>query len=187
MKFDDVLGDGRLWAVRYDGMKDNILFCTFHDWVDIDWLEQFFTEHIADLRRYFRITEVNDAIIDTITDATRLQALILDLSPEADLDLLFRPLDNNRTAEMLLGKEKAKGERTSGHPSWLRLYALKVEPQIYIITGGAIKLTYKMEDRQHTLKELERLEVVRNFLIEKGVADLDGMIDLKKEEYDKSN
>lgn len=37
MKFDDVLGDGRLWAVRYDGMQDIILFCTFHDWVDIDW------------------------------------------------------------------------------------------------------------------------------------------------------
>ena len=44
-----------------------------------------------------------------------------------------------------------------------------------------------MEDRQHTLKELKQLEVVRNFLIEKGVADLDGMIDLNTEEYDKSN
>lgn len=181
MKFDDVLGDGRLWAVEYEGMQDNILFCTFRNWMDIDWLKLFFTEHLNDLRSYFRITNIDEAIYDTLSDAAKLQAVILDISPEADLDALFRPLDNNRTSEMLLGKEKAKGAKNVTHASWLRLYALKLEPQTYLITGGAIKLTHKMEERRHTMEELEKLETVRNYLIEKGVSDLDGLIDLNKE------
>lgn len=167
-----------MWAVKYDEMQDNILYHTFHDWLDLEWLESFFTENAADLQRYFKITNIEDAIFDTMSDATRLQALILDLSPEANLDKLFRPLENNRTAEIVLGKEKAKGFRISGHPSWLRLYALKLEPETYVITGGAIKLTHTMGERQHTLMELQKMENVRNFLITEGVSDLDGMYDL---------
>ncbi len=184
MKFDRITDDGRLWSARYDGMQDNILYHTFHNWLDLEWLEQFFLEHAADLRQYFRIVNIDDAIFDTLSDAVRMQSLILDISPDADLDSIFKPLHNSRTAEMLLGKEKAKGFRTSGHPSWLRLYAIKLEPQTYVITGGAIKLTYTMNERQHTLKELNRMEMVRNFLIENGVVDLDGIFDLSTHNND---
>lgn len=178
MTFDEITSNGHLWAVKYDGMQDNILYHTFNNWLDLDWLKEFFTEHSTDLWQYFRIVNIDDAIFDTMSDAIRLQSLILDISSDSNLDSLFRPLQNNRTAEMLLGKEKAKGFSSYGHPSWLRLYALKLEPQIYIITGGAIKLTYTMNERQHTLLELNNMEKVRNFLIEKGVADFDGLIDL---------
>ena len=178
MEFDEITTDGCLWAVRYDGMQDNILFHTFNNWLDLEWLERFFSLNASDLLKNFNIINLDEAIFDTFSDAIRLQSVILDLSPDAELDNLFRPLDNNRTAEMLLSKEKAKGFRTSNHPSWLRLYALKLEPHIYIITGGAIKLTHTMNERQHTINELQKMEMVRNFLIDNGVADLDGLIDL---------
>lgn len=187
MIFDEITADGRLWATRYDGMQDNILFDTFHNWLDIDWLGNFFAEHAADLWKYFNIIDLNKAIFDTFSDAVRLQSIILDLSPDADLDALFKPLNNSRTAEMLLGKEKAKGFRKADHPSWLRLYAIKLEPQAYLITGGAIKLTHTMNERQHTLNELQKLEQVRIFLIENGVVDLEGMIDYKNESDGKGN
>ena len=73
----------------------------------------------------------------------------MDISPEADLDKLFRPLNNNRTSEMLLGKEKTRlKERIRHHPSWLRIYALKLTSGIYIITGGAInnRRSYQTDD-----------------------------------------
>lgn len=44
----------------------------------------------------------------------------------------------------------------------------------YLITGGAIKLTRTMQEREHTLFELHRLELVRNFLIAEGAYDLEG-------------
>lgn len=79
----------------------------------------------------------------------------MDISPEADLDKIFRPLENSRTSEMLLGKEKARLRNNPRHASWLRIYAIKLEPGIYVITGGAIKLTRTMQEREHTLVEEE--------------------------------
>lgn len=106
----------------------------------------------------------------------------MDISPNADLDMIFRPLDNNRTAEMLLGKEKARlRKNTNHHPSWLRIYALKLSSGIYIVTGGAIKLTARMQEREHTLKELHKMEKVRQFLFDENIVDEDSFIDHLKE------
>ena len=97
MRFEDVLHDGRLWAVVYDG---------------------------------------DQAIYDTIADAASLSCLILDIRPDADLDKVFRPLENQRIREMLLSREKAKGRRTTTHSSWLRIYAIKLEKGTYLITDA---------------------------------------------------
>ena len=50
-----------------------------------------------------------------------------DIRPNANLDTLFRPLENQRFREMLLSREKAKGKRQTTHSSWLRLYAIKLD------------------------------------------------------------
>ena len=110
-----------------------------------------------------------------------LETMILDISPDASLDQLFRPLENSRFTEMSLSKEKAKGLWNSCHSSWLRIYALKLEPDSYLVTGGAIKLTRTMEEREHTLQELMNMEKVRNFLLGKDVFDLDSFKDYNNE------
>ena len=110
MTFDDITGDGRLWAVRYDGANDNELFRLFDQWNDVMWLRNFFKENINDLSAYFKITDINQAISDTIDDSEILEGVILDISPEANLDLIFRPLSNNRTIAERLEKMKARGE-----------------------------------------------------------------------------
>ncbi|MGL4293237.1 MAG: hypothetical protein ACRCSQ_06670 [Bacteroidales bacterium] len=153
--------DGRLWAVRYDGHNENILYTILDKWNDVTWLRLFFKENYDDLNSYFKITDVNQAIYDTIEDAERLQCLIMDLSPDADLEELFRHLEPSRMTEIILGKEKGKVDNRPLHASWLRIYALKLSKGIYIITGGAIKLTATMQDRQHTLDELANMERVR--------------------------
>lgn len=181
MTFDKILPDNRLWAVRYDGNTDNALQLVFNQWNDPEWLWDFFTENISDLDTYFKITEVDQAIYDTMEDSNKLECLILDISPDANLDLLFRPLENHRTVEMLLGKEKARIQNRKEHISWLRLYAIKLEPGHYIITGGAIKLTHAMSEREHTLRELTKMEKVRNLLIEQGIVDTEGFRDYTNE------
>ena len=177
MKFDDILGDDRLWAVVYDGETENILSKVFSQWMDLESLYYFFEKNLSDLSAYFRITDISQAVFDTVTDAMALKAVLMDVGPNADLDQIFRPLQNSRANEMVLSKEKAKGTRNTGHASWLRIYALKFEPDAYLITGGTIKLTRTMEEREHTRHELIRLEQVRNFLLEQGAVDLDGFKD----------
>jgi len=44
-------------------------------------------------------------------------------------------------------------------------------------TGGAIKLTLKMQDREHTNIELSKIEKCKRFLLETGIVDVDGLIE----------
>lgn len=66
---------------------------------------------------------------------------------------------------------------TPRHASWLRIYAIKLDPGIYVITGGAIKLTRTMQEREHTLVELARMEKVRSFMIANDISDMDSFKD----------
>jgi hypothetical protein len=113
MTFDDITGDERLWAVRYDEKPDNELFLLLDQWNDVIWLREFFKKNIDDLKSYFKITDINDAISLTIEDSARLEAVIMDISPDSNLELLFRPLSNDRTVVYFLERMKAKGERRS--------------------------------------------------------------------------
>ena len=181
MTFDDITEDGRLWAVRYETENDNELYRLFDQWTDVQWLRAFFKQHMADLEKYFCITDLNQAIADTLEDSDKLEAVILDLSPEADLDLLFKPLNNHRTAIDVLEKMKTRAARQRPHVSWLRIYALRLADGVYIITGGAIKLTPQMQDRPHTRQELYKIEQVKRFLMAEGIVDNEGFIEYVSE------
>ena len=67
------------------------------------------------------------------------------------LDCCFQPLNDNHTKIQNISESKYK-------KSWLRIYAIKVDANRYLITGGAIKLTKKMRDHPETEKELLKLE-----------------------------
>ena len=53
---------------------------------------------------------------------------------------------------------------------------------VYIVTGGAIKLTATMQEREHTQKELDKLNACRDFLKANGVFDQDSFIDFSQED-----
>ena len=76
MLFDDISLDGRLWSVRYEGEPDNALYEALSQWSDVEWLRSFFLENKKDLETYFRVTDVDVAIYDTLEDNDRLQCLI---------------------------------------------------------------------------------------------------------------
>ncbi|QZE15009.1 hypothetical protein K4L44_04050 [Halosquirtibacter laminarini] len=89
---------------------------------------------------------------------------------EIGLDEIFKPLHNEQTNIIPLKKSKVQ-------KYWLRIYALRIESNIYIVTGGAIKLTKTMQERQHTQKELNNIDRCKNFLVEQGIVDHDGLIE----------
>ncbi|MDR1883024.1 MAG: hypothetical protein LBR26_09650 [Prevotella sp.] len=180
MTFDDITGDGRLWAVRNKSEEDNELYKLFDRWNDVVWLRSFFKANMDDLTSYFKITDVKDAIMDTIEDSESLERMILDLSPYANLDTIFRPLSNYNIG-VYLEKDKAKINERRHHASWLRIYAIKLNQGVYIVTGGSIKLTATMQEREHTANELLKMEQARRFLIENGIVDDDGFVDYMKE------
>ena len=179
MTFDDITGYGRLWAVRSEGEDDNELRKLFDNWNDVVWLRNFFTAHQNDLT-YFGIKDINTAISDTIDDSEKLEILFMNMSFDVDLNTIFQPL-SDYTREAYLEKEKTKITKRQKHVSWLRIYAIKLSPDIYIITGGAIKLTATMQERRHTVQELVKMEQTRRFLINNGIVDEYGFEDYLRE------
>ncbi len=162
-----------MWAVRYDGNEDNELQILFDKWTDPSYLFDFFKEHVNDLD-YFNVTSIEEAINDTMDDSEEMERVFLD--SKTNLEELFRPLDNRTVMAKEIEKMKSKG-KTNRHASWLRIYAIRLSDGKYIITGGAIKLTKEMRDREHTRKELVKINKVRRFLIEEGIVDDEGFID----------
>ncbi|PZQ91008.1 MAG: hypothetical protein DI548_02535, partial [Flavobacterium johnsoniae] len=92
------------------------------------------------------------------------------LSLGENLSDYFMPLTNNVIGE--LEKDKAKGLAKN---SWLRIYAIRVDKNLFVICGGGIKLTKTMNEREHLQKELEKLEITRLYLLNEEDDELDFM------------
>ncbi len=166
-----------LFAIKYVGEDKDEFSRLFELWQDAEYLEEFFETQKSDLENGFWGTiSIENAILDTFEYAQKFENILLELSEKGDseqiegLEDIFRPLHNSQYQILTLNKSKAK-------QTWLRLYALKVEDDVYIITGGAIKLTQKMQDRKHTNLELRKIENCRRFLLDQGIVDVEGVIE----------
>ena len=153
----------------------------FNKWNNAEYLLNFFTENFEDLRNYFHIEKISDAINDTFEDADALEELILDFPYTENLDELFVPLGLGDTRSTELNREKARNWDRERHASWLRIYAIRLEPNIYVVTGGTIKLTRTMQEREHTQLELCKLNACKSYLKENGVFDKESFIDFTEQ------
>ena len=182
MEFVRVIsGYNHLWAVKEVEKETDELSSLFRQWSNFNYLLDFFFANLDDLQNFFHVEKVSDAINDTLEDARELERLILDFPYTEQLDGLFHPLSlaDKRVDE--LSREKARNWDRRRHPSWLRIYAIRIEPNVYIVTGGAIKLTATMQEREHTLRELDKLNACRDYLKQNGVFDQDSFMDFFEE------
>lgn len=184
MVFERIIkGKDHLWSVRDITKPMNELALLFHSWNDIGYLMDFFMDNLNDLRGYFHIERISDAIEDTLDDAEQLERLILEIPYTENLDEIFKPLGSASDLTIReLKREKARNWNRMGHASWLRVYAIRLEKNIFIVTGGAIKLTRTMQERPHTQEQLDKLNKCRQYLKDNGVFDADSFISLTKED-----
>lgn len=182
MEFARIIeGYDHLWAVKEADKEVDELTQLFRDWNNGEFLFDFFMENFYDLQEYFHIERIDKAIEDTFEDADALEELILEFPYTENLDDLFKPLDITDSKSRELSREKARNWDRKRHASWLRIYAIRLEPNIYVVTGGAIKLTRTMQEREHTMKELKKLNDCKRFLKANGVFDKDSFVELTNE------
>ena len=81
-------------------------------------------------------------------------------------------MDNNPGRLDQLEKSKTYGLIK---PSWLRIYAIRINTNVFMVSGGAIKLTQSMNERPHLIQELEKLDVVKNYCRENFDIDTEPM------------
>lgn len=182
MKFVRVIdGYDHLWAVKEPQKDADELTLLFRNWTNGEYLLDFFMENFADLKGFYHIERIDEAVSDTFEDAESLQELVLDFPYTEQLDSLFKPLDVTDTRVRELSREKARNWDRSRHASWLRIYAIRLEPNVYVVTGGAIKLTRTMQEREHTAFELQKLNRCKEYLRANGVFDQDSFVELINE------
>lgn len=182
MKFVRVIdGYDHLWTVKAQDKEADELTLLFRNWTNGDYLLDFFMEHFDDLKGYFHIERLDEAVSDTFEDAEDLQELVLDFPYTEHLDSLFKPLDITDAQSTELSREKARNWDRKRHASWLRIYAIRLDPDVYVVTGGAIKLTRTMQEREHTALELQKLNRCKAFLKSNGVFDQDSFVELINE------
>ncbi|MEX0778774.1 MAG: hypothetical protein WD491_11465 [Balneolales bacterium] len=153
-----------IYAVVFNG--DDELNKAFDLWNDVEYLTAFFEKNKHDLNLYGAgISQIDTAVEKTLLEAEMLENRILRIVETAgeSFDKFFKPLDR---VVPIHQKSKAYGLKRR---SWLRLYAVRINPDLYVISGSAIKLTQKMQDRVHTSKELVKLNRVRDYLKEEGL------------------
>lgn len=166
-----VVVDPNLISVQFDAYDEHEFRRLFNCWNDPEYLFDFFSEHEGDLcSGFFGNINIETAIHKTRKEAQILERKILFLAkhgnfnPDDALATLFKPLSDFTTKLESLEPSKAKGALSK---SWLRIYAIRPfqdDPNFYIITGGAIKLTRQMKDREHTQKELEKIKITIEYL-----------------------
>ncbi len=89
-----------------------------------------------------------------------------------ELQKIFLPLENKFRTVPVLQESKAKAETNKGK---LRLYALRVDQNTFVLTGGCIKLTHRMDQHEDTIRELEKMSEVSNFLKETEIYNQDNL------------
>ena len=183
MKFVRIIPQyNHLWAVKSPDEEVDELTLLFRKWNNAEYLLDFFMENFEDLKGFFKIDRIDQAVEDTFEDAEALEELVLDFPYTEHLDELVRPLGVSDTRMSELTREKARNWNRDFHASWLRIYAIRLEPDVYVVTGGAIKLSRTMQEREHTAIELDKLNRCKAYLIANGVFDQDSFVELTNEE-----
>lgn len=178
-----------LLSVQFDKEVSDEFTLLFDNWNDVEFLEQFFEDNKADLQSgFFGNISIEEAVFRTIEDAEMLEEYIRAVAQtgkvnpdKSRLDLLFSSLHKNDYSIQLL-QSKAYGR---GRRSWLRLYAIRIAENLYVVSGGAIKLTDTMNDRPHLLRELEKLKVTQRYLREVDLLNEDDYEFIEISSHDK--
>lgn len=192
----EIIIENSLYAVKYTNYRDefenneyvlnyevrNEFNRLFINWQDPEYLDGFFSKHIDDLQNGFYNFSIENAIQKTIDDAYSFQQKLLLTAQKGkdnfyeNLQTLFVPL-NNYEKEIYPPPDCQESKAYANFRSWLRIYAIRIEPNVFVITGGAIKLTKTMNEREHLKKELKKLSEIKQFLILEGIIDNDSIVD----------
>jgi hypothetical protein len=174
MKIVRIFGE-KLFAFQYKSEKQNEYDRLMALWTDPLYLREYLKENLPSG------SSINEMVMRIRDDSEALDDALAALASKSNLPIetRFKPLYNLEYHLRPLSKQKTR-------ENYLRLYAIRIDKDCFVITGGAIKLTHLMEDDLHTQKELDKLNTARAYLQENGINDADSfyefIIELENEQ-----
>lgn len=165
----------RLFAFHYDGEELNEYDRLLDLWSDTAYLYEFLQQNKRDIPIGRRLEEM---VMGISEDADLIDSTLIRMVDEVDKSLshFFKPLRNLESGVRVLSLQK-------GRADCLRIYAVKIDIDTFVITGGTIKLPLQhlMKDRVHTTLEIQKLYKAKAYLNEENVFDEDSFFEFLNE------
>lgn len=171
-----------IYSVQYDDVEENEFDRLFQQWNDLEYVTQFFETFQEYLKSpvWQKTPEPEDAALQVLREAADLEDLFEELYDNTinniegkDFDSHFYYLDGKYQYELERPPMKSYG---TNRPSLLRIYAIKMDRNTYLITGGGIKLADTIQNspdlKDHVLNNIDK---VRQYLKANGIMDSDDM------------
>lgn len=165
----------RLFAFHYEGEELNEYDRLLGLWGNIEYLYEFLQQNKQDIPKG---RSLGDIALEISEDAYLIDSTLMKMIDEVDKSLsqFFKPLRNLESGIKVLSLQK-------GRTNCLRMYAIKIDTDTFVITGGAIKLPLQhlMKDRIHTTIEIQKLYKAKVYLNSENVFDEDSFFELLNE------
>lgn len=151
----------RLYAFKYDSLYKSIYDRKLDEWQDFEYI------YIKAIENNIDITLIDQFFDEIFFDREFFKNEIEKCVQKNTLFEIFKSLKNYSAQIVSYEESKAKIYiENQNRLSRLRLYSLRVNNTCFVITGGAIKFSLRMEDHPDTLEELHKLKRGREFLID---------------------
>lgn len=139
-----------LYTIQYENETEHEWQRLLHLWNDMTYLFEFVEVNNIENKMEF--------INEIVEDIHQLDVFLNEINHNKDhLSSYFENLSTYEPRILALQKGKRRKSK-------LRLYAIKIDENVYLITGGAIKITQKMQDHPDTANELKKLNQVKDYL-----------------------
>jgi len=171
MKFVRICNNS-LFAVHYPDKKNNELEILLENWRKTEFLYNYITQNPKNVPSDISKSGVVQKLQQEVFWIENLLHEITH-NNTFQLDNFFEPLVNELYLIEPISKQKGKVPYRKNH---LRVYAIKIDINCFLITGGAIKFHHRMEHHPLTQLELTKLDQCKNFLKENDISDQDSFL-----------
>ncbi len=169
MKIVSIFAD-QLFAFHYENEVDNEYDRLMNLWTDTGYLQAYAKEN--------KVKNLYDFIDEILKDTEAIQDFLNDIQTNKEPhEFYFQPLQVSEGKYKILAFQKGKIVQNK-----LRLYAIKIDANCFVITGGAIKMSQIMQDHEDTDNELKKLNNARAYLNKEEVFDEDTFFELLNDE-----
>ncbi|MGL4412234.1 MAG: hypothetical protein ACRCZM_11545 [Bacteroidales bacterium] len=170
-----------IYSIKYKEEIENEFDRLFAEWMDVENLLDFMERNKDYLNSsvWKRVFDPELAVRQVLDEAEGLESLFEDLfintksGVKPNFDSHFHFLEGKYKYELHYIPMKSY---SSVQPSLLRIYAIKMAPNTYLITGGGIKLADTIQNspelNEHVIQNIDR---VRDWLKANGIMDSDDM------------
>ncbi|MBR1543286.1 MAG: hypothetical protein IJ626_00095 [Muribaculaceae bacterium] len=170
-----------IYSIQYNDQEENEFDRLFNLWNDVGYITQFLEDNqeYLNLPIWQQTPNPEDAARQVLQEATKLEELFDSLyenvlkGRKPDFDNHFSFLEGKYKYFLQWPPMKSYG---TYRPSLLRMYAIKMKENVYLITGGGIKLADKIQNspdlKDHVLQNIDK---VRTFLKENGILEAEDM------------